>query len=632
MPNSRAHRRGALTTVFAAALPLALLVSAPASAQQPRTAPFEVHEATVAELQAAMQAGRVTAVALVEAYLARIEAYDRNGPALNSMIRLNPTARAEAAALDDERARRGPRGPLHGIPVILKDNYDTADLPTSGGSVALAGQVPPDDAFVVRRLREAGAVILGKANMHELAAGITTISSLGGQTRNAYDPRRCPGGSSGGTGAAIAASFAAIGWGTDTCGSIRIPAAFGSLVGLRPTQGLVSRDGIIPLSHTQDIGGPMTRTVADLAVALDATVGYDPADPATRAIQERPLPRFTDALRPDALRGARLGVLGNYFSDTDGNVARVVRAAADAMKALGAEVVNVTIPGFDDLMAGTRAVDMETKFDLIDYLAANPRAPVRSMTDILAQGLYYSGLDGRFKRIDSAQTRETAAHQAVLAKQAMVRDTVLHLLDSLRLDALVYPTMRQKPVLIGDPQVGVTCQLSAQTGLPAITVPAGFTEDGLPVGVELLGRPFADDRLVGLAYSFEQAGPRRRPPATTPPLVNGRAPGPVAFDVTAGAPQPAARARFTYDAARSELGYAVQVTAPAEQIHAVVLREGTAEQPGPIVYRLAGPGATSASGTIALTGLDRERLLSGRLLLALVTSDAPPAHGALVVR
>ena len=217
----------------------------------------EVFEASIPDLQQAMADGRVTAVQLVDAYLARIGAYDQGGPALNSMIRLNPNARAEAAALDQERALRGARGPLHGIPVIMKDNYDVADLPTSGGSIALAGMIPPDDAFQVGKLREAGAVIIGKSNMHELAYGITTISSVGGQTRNPYDPSRNPGGSSGGTGAAVAASFAAIGWGSDTCGSIRIPASHHNLFGLRPTKGLSSIDGIIPLSHTQDVGGPL---------------------------------------------------------------------------------------------------------------------------------------------------------------------------------------------------------------------------------------------------------------------------------------------------------------------------------------------------------------------------------------
>jgi Asp-tRNA(Asn)/Glu-tRNA(Gln) amidotransferase A subunit family amidase len=249
-----------------------------------------------------MARGDLTSVALVETYLARIEAYDRNGARLNAILRVNPRALEEAAALDRERAGGGVRGPLHGIPVIMKDNYDTYDLPTTGASVALAGVVPPDDAFQVARLREAGAIVLAKSNMHELAMGITTVSSLGGQTRNPYDPDRNPGGSSGGTGAAVAAAFGAVGWGTDTCGSIRIPSCFNNLFGLRPTKGLSSIDGIIPLAHTQDVGGPLARSVTDLAVALDATVGPDPADPATRALEGKGVGR-PPRNRGGALRG-----------------------------------------------------------------------------------------------------------------------------------------------------------------------------------------------------------------------------------------------------------------------------------------------------------------------------------------
>jgi Asp-tRNA(Asn)/Glu-tRNA(Gln) amidotransferase A subunit family amidase len=575
-----------------------------------------------------MARGDVTAVQLVDAYLARLRAYDSQGPALNAMIRMNPRARDEAAALDAERRARGPRGALHGIPVILKDNFDTADLPTSGGSIALASAVPPQDAFVVKKLRAAGAVILGKANMHELAAGITTVSSLGGQTRNAYDPRRCPGGSSGGTGAAIAASFAAVGWGTDTCGSIRIPAAYGSLFGLRPTQGLVSRDGIIPLSRTQDIAGPLARTVTDLAIALDATVGADPADTVTRRLGERALPRFVTALDPRSLQGARLGFLTNYFDGADDDVVRVIRAALDSMKARGTTVVDVTIADFDSLMAGSRAVDMETKFDLLDYLARNRAAPVRSLSDILAQGLYHASLDGRFRRVDTVSVRESEPHRAALAKQRVIADHLEHLLDSLRLDALVYPTMREEPALIGQAQGGSTCQLSANSGLPALTAPAGFTPAGLPVGLELLGRRFADARLVALAYAFEQSGPRRRAPAATPALVNGRAPTPVEFTVTAVSDRAASAARasakLVMDLSRYELRYEILVSGVrAEDMSGIALQRAAPAGVGPVVQRLMGPGTLAASGTLALGGGDIEALRAGRYVLTLFTVDHP---------
>src|SRR5688500_15082593 len=311
-----------------------------ATAQPASAAPaFDVTEATIADLQSSLDRRTVTSVQLVDAYLARIAAYDAAGPQLNAMIRMNPKARADAAVLDAERARGQLRGPLHGIPIILKDNFDVAGLATSGGSLALATNIPSTDAFIVRKLRDAGAIILGQSNMHELAAGITTISSLGGQTRNAYDPRRCPGGSSGGTGVAIAASFAAVGWGSDTCGSIRIPSAYSSLFGLRPTQGLASRSGVMPLSHTQDVPGPLARTVTDLAIALDVTVGIDAADSDTRVLGTRAVPRFTDSLSATALRGARLGVLRNYFTETDAESADTIPAAIEARKRPGAEGV-----------------------------------------------------------------------------------------------------------------------------------------------------------------------------------------------------------------------------------------------------------------------------------------------------
>jgi amidase len=612
--------------------------AAPCLAQAPRPPRFDVYEATIPELQAAMQRGAVTSVQLVDAYVARIRAYDQHGPALNAIIRLNPAARADAAALDAERARQGPRGPLHGIPVILKDNYDTKDLATSAGSLALASNVPAEDAFIVARLRAAGAVILGKANMHELAAGITTISSLGGQTRNPYDPRRCPGGSSGGTGAAVAASFAAVGWGSDTCGSIRIPSAFNSLFGLRPTEGLVSRTGIVPLSHTQDVGGPLARTMRDLAIALDATVGLDPADSATRILEGRALPYFEDSLRVDALRGRRLGVLKNEFTNVDRDVDGVLDTALARMKAQGADLVEVTIPDLDSLIAGSRAIDLETKFDLRDYLAKHAGAPVHSLGEILASGLYSTALDTRLRHDDSVRTEDSDAHRAVLARQAVLRERLTRVLDSLQLDALVYPTERQKPAFIGAPQAGSTCQLSAQSGLPALTAPAGFTPDGLPVGIELLGRAFADGRLVALAYAFEQAGPARRAPSTTPPLVDGRAPAPTVFDVRAAPLQAGdaatATGHFTFDAPARRLAYDVRVTGTsADRVLAVVLQRADSAGAGPVVYRLVPPVTARAEGTIVLDGGEADLLTAGRLALALYTMDRPlgAARGTLAL-
>ena len=511
----------------------------------------EVFEASIPDLQEAMAGGRVTAVQLVDAYFARISAYDQEGPALNSMVYLNPNARAEAAALDQERAIRGARGPLHGIPIILKDNYDTADLPTSGGSIALAGMIPPDDAFQVRKLRAAGAVIIGKSNMHELAAGITTISSLGGQTRNPYDPSRNPGGSSGGTGAAIAASFAVIGWGSDTCGSIRIPASHNNLFGLRPTKGLSSIDGIIPLSHTQDVGGPLARTVTDLAIGLDATIGADPADPATRILVDRPLPGFVNALDAEALRGARLGVLTMLMGEAseDQEHARLVREALDLMRDAGAEIIDIEIPGLDSIISGSSLIGHEFKWDLIDYLAATPGAPVSSLQDILDQGLYHVRLEATFRRRAATAQRDSAAYRRAMAKRAAARDAVLATMDELSLDAVAYPTIRRRAARIGDSQQGSNCQLSATTGLPALSVPAGFSDLGLPTGIELLGRPLEDAQLLALGFAFEQSIQPRRAPTHTPPLDDGRAPEPVAFEVAPQAGGASALFLFSWDVA-----------------------------------------------------------------------------------
>jgi amidase len=579
---------------------------APHSAQEQEE--FEVFEASISEMQEAMTDGRTTSVQLVESYFARIGAYDQDGPALNSMIRLNPNARAQAAALDRERASRGVRGPLHGIPIILKDNYDTADLPTSGGSIALAGVIPPDDAFQVAKLREAGAIILGKSNLHELALGITTISSGGGQTRNPYDPSRNPGGSSGGTGAAIASSFGAIGWGSDTCGSIRIPASHHNLFGLRPTKGLSSIDGIIPLSHTQDVGGPLARTATDLAIGLDATIGADVADPATRILADRPLPRFVEGLDAEALQGARVGALTMLFGDAadDEEHARLVRAALDQMRDAGAEIIDVEIPGLDSILAGSSLIGSEFKWDLIDYLAATPAAPVRSLQDILDRGLFHVRLEGAFRRRAETEERDSAAVSRAMAKRAEARAAVVETMDELSLDALAYPTIRRRAARIGDPQGGSNCQLSATTGLPALSVPAGFSDAGLPAGLELLGRPLEDARLLALGFAFEQSVQPRRAPAHTPPLQNGRAPEPVVFVVAAGGGSATAHVLFEWDVTRSALSYEVTVSGvPAADVLAVGVHMAEADREGGVIYRLSGPVSEVTSDEITLGAAER---------------------------
>ncbi len=408
--------------------------------------PFRFMEATILETQKALESGTVTSEELVQMYLARIAAYDKTGPALNAMIYLNPNALADAQALDAERRTQGSRGPLHGIPVVLKDNYDTDDMPTAAASLSLAGTVPPDDAYLVRRLREAGAVFIGKTNMHEFAYGITSISSLGGQTLNPYDLTRNPGGSSGGTGAAVAANFAVFGMGSDTCGSIRIPSSHNSLVGLRVTQSLFSRDGIIPLALTQDVGGPLARSVEDIAVVLDATAGFDPNDPATGISLDHTPRSYTDALRAGRLKRARFGLLTDALVTTpeDQEVADVILAARGELEALGATVVDVAIPNYATV-SNTSVIAYEFKENLDAYLAATPAAPFKTLQDIVNSGLYHPTLQTLLTNALALNT-SLPAYQDRLAGREVFKQALVDAMNANNLDGLVYPTIRQKPV------------------------------------------------------------------------------------------------------------------------------------------------------------------------------------------
>ncbi len=613
-------------------------------------AQVEVVGASITELQAAMSSGRASAVDITAAYLARIAAYDRAGPAINAMVWLNPDALAHAAALDRERRERGPRGPLHGIPVILKDNYDTFDMPTSAGTLALAGFIPPDDAFQVARLRDAGAVIVGKANMHELASGITTISSMGGQTLNPYDLSRNPGGSSGGTGAAIAATFAAVGWGSDTCGSIRIPAAQNDLVGLRPTKGLSSIDGIVPLSHTQDVGGPLARTVRDLAIALDATIGVDPADPATAILTGRDLPGFVDALDGATLNGARIGLLEAYFASApeEQEADRVVRVAISRMVELGADTVTVEIEHLDSLIADSGVIHHEFKWDLIDYLAASPDAPVDSLGEMLALGLVHEELVPRMRVRNEPEARETEAYRAALARRGPLREAVERALNRHSLDALVFPTVRTIPAVIGDPQRGSSCSLSANTGLPALSVPAGFTDGGLPIGIEMVGRTLDDARLVALAHAFEVETEHRREPWSTPPLVNGAAPPLREIRIEAGLPEgivsgtrvgagdaPAVsiEGTLTFDETRSDLAWRLRVVnVAARDVHALALRWADGQDGWQVAHRLLAPGEGDGSGVVRLSSAQRKALEAGDMHLILLTGSQPRGAAVATLR
>ena len=583
---------------------------------------FEVHERSILDLQAAQTAGKVTSRGLVESYLARIQAYDQAGPRLNSIVLINPRAREDAEALDRERVDKGPRGPLHGIPVLVKDNYDTADMPTSGGALALATLQPAADAFQVRKLREAGAVILGKTTMHELASGITNISSLTSQTRNPYDLYRTPGGSSGGTGAAIGASFAAAGMGSDTCGSIRIPAANQNLVGLRGTHGLSSRSGVMPLSSTQDIAGPLARSVTDLAIMLDATVGADPSDAVTKDSGSHIPKSYREALVDGGLKGARIGVLRSLWGTAgeDGEVTGILNKALDGMKAQGAEVVEVAVPGLDDLLRESSVINDEFKFDLMAYLAKHPNAPVKSLAEVIERGLHHDALDTQFRLRNAPEKRETEHYRQALIKRRAARAAVLATLEEQRIDVLAYPTLRRKPASIGDPQVGTNCQLSATTGLPAISIPGGFSTDGLPIGLELLGGAWTEATLLKYAYAWEQATKPRRPPFSTPPLVKGVAPAPAASDITIGA----ATVKLNFDRTTGALRYDITTANMAtDRVVGLTIQRSNGDKPGPIVAHLLTPSQISGSGTLILRGRDREDLADGRLYVHFYTRQSP---------
>jgi amidase len=485
---------------------------------------FEIMEATIPQLQAALSAGNVTSRDLVAMYLARIEAYDQKGPALNAISVANPNALAETDTLDAERRAGALRGPLHGIPIVVKDNYETIGLQTADGSRTLAGWVPEDDAYLVKRLRAAGAIIIAKTNMHEFARGILTVGSLFGATRNPYALDRNPGGSSGGTGAAVAANFAAVGMGSDTCGSIRIPAFHNSLVGIRGTQGLASRNGIIPLSSTQDIGGPIARSVTDVAIVLDAIVGYDPDDPQTAASVGNIPKSYTDFLQLTGLRGARIGLVIDLFAPDpeDVEVATVVKTALNEMKGQGVDVVEITIPGLTvlltDRFAGNLIINQDFKFDFNSYLAARPKAPVRSLQEVLASGNFHPTLKDGLNNSQATESRDTKEYMEHKLKRDILRETILKAMADNRVDALAYPTIRRKANLIGEAQLGTNCRFASNSGLPAIVVPAGFTPDGLPVGIEFLGRSWTEPQLIRLAYAYEQSTHHRRPPISTPAL------------------------------------------------------------------------------------------------------------------
>ena len=581
---------------------LAAVSSAANPAPEPMT--FDAFERTIPELQAAMERGETSSEQLVRQYLARIDAFNRDGPKLNALLYINPHAIEEAATLDRERAAGNIRGPLHGIPVLLKDNYDTHDMPTTAGAIAMAGFVPKDDAYQVRRLREAGAVFVGKTNLHEFARGIETISSLGGQTLNPYDPERNPGGSSGGTAAAVAANFAAVGMGSDTCGSIRIPAAHNNLFGLRVTQGLSNIDGIIPLSHTQDVAGPLARSMTDLATVLDVTVDTSGKLPKS----------FGEYLQDDALAGARLGLLTAYLRTNApyGEVSKLVREAVGIMRKAGAEIVEIDVEGLDELLRTTGVIDMEFKADLERYLEKSD-APVRTLEEVLESGRYHAALEQRYRRSIDASEKEDE-YQERLARRAVLAELLTESMATHDLDALVYPTLRVKPVAVGQSQYGSLCRIAAHSGLPAISLPAGFTPDGIPVGIELLAKAFDDSRLVALGYAWEQVASPRRPPPRTPSLVSDV----LEYHFEIQAPSMSGQLRF--DRPTQVLHYEFELAPEADrEVVDVKLHRGDPGSSGPVIELLG----ASTQASVAIRNEYVDDLLQGRLYLVVYTEDAP---------
>ncbi|MEN3331156.1 MAG: amidase [Blastocatellia bacterium] len=519
----------------------ALALAAPAlsgSAEATRAAyqakPFEFAEATLADLQNAMKAGQHTARSIAESYLARIAEMDKHGPAVNAIIELNPEALAIAEALDRERKEKGARGPLHGIPVLINDYIDTVDMMlTTAVSLALLGSTPPKDAFIVERLRAAGAVLLGKTNLSEWANFRSTHSTSGwsgrgGQTRNPYALDRNPCGSSSGSGAAASANFAAIAVGTETDGSVVCPSSTCGLVGIKPTLGLVSRAGIIPIAHSQDTAGPMARTVADATILLGVLAGIDARDAATAESRGKGLADYTKFLDAGGLKGARLGVARKSFGFND-RVDKLMQEAIDVMKRQGAEIIDpADIPTsgkFDD--SEFEVLLYEFKADLNAYLATlGAGAPVHSLKEIIAfneknvdKEMPYFGQEIMLKAEAKGPLTDAAYRKALAKNLRMSRtDGLDAVMTKHKLDALIAPTggpSWKTDLLNGDHFTGGFSTPTAVAGYPHITVPAGFIF-GLPVGISFAGRAWSEPMLIKLAYAYEQATKHRRAPQFLP--------------------------------------------------------------------------------------------------------------------
>jgi amidase len=524
--------RGGMSAALLPALAGARELSPPSS-PVPQVRPFELDELTLSELQAGMSSGRFTARSLVEKYLARIEEIDRRGPGLNSVIEVNPDALAIADALDKEAKHKSARGPLHGIPVLIKDNIDTADrMQTTAGSLALLESAAARDSSVAQKLRAAGAVILGKTNLSEWANirsshSTSGWSARGGQTKNPYSLDRNPCGSSSGSGAAVAANLCALAVGSETDGSIVCPASANGIVGIKPTVGLVSRAGIIPIAHSQDTAGPMARSVRDTAILLGALAGADAGDAATAGSSGKAFTDYTSFLDPTGLRGARIGVARKYFGFNDA-LDRLMEEVINEMKRQGAVMVDPadleSHGKFDD--TELLVLLYELKADLNAYLAGRPDAPVRSLKEIIDFNEHHQDKEMPYFSQDlfiKAEAKDPLTSQEYLAAleanhRLSRKEGIDAVMEKFHLDALLAPTAG--PAWIndyanGDHSVGGSSNAAAVAGYPDITVPAGFVFD-LPVGISFFGRAWSEPTLFKLAYAFEQATRARKPPQFLP--------------------------------------------------------------------------------------------------------------------
>jgi amidase len=521
-------------------------------------APLDLATATIPELQTALSSGKLTSEKLLSTYLARIAAYDQQGPTINSVILLNAKALAEAKALDAERKAGKVRGPLHGIPIVLKDNIDTFDLPTTAASQLLAGSIPPNDAFVAKKLRAAGAIIIAKVNLSEFAGGGGSVSgatdpavlkagnvpngfsSLGGQTRNPHDLTRGPSGSSGGTGAAVAAAFAQFGLGTDTAASVRGPAAACGVVGLKTTHGLVSRDGVIPLALSYDTVGPLARNVTDAAVALSILAGVDPSDDSTKKGAGRAEADYTKNLRVGALKGARIGIARDFMGKDKG-VDTVVEAAIASLRAQGAVIVDpIVIP--PAVLQSRSAIyntvrTAEFKAQIADYLKTVGPSYPKNLNELASRAndpkSNYRSPEKAYALAYSAKHALELTDPVYIAAQthgaAFIRASIEGVFANHKLDAILYPTSPEPVSLIAPPPSaprsggGQTSPLNIAniTGFPDLVLTAGMSE-GLPVAISLLGRAFTEGKLLGYGYDFEQATHALRLPVTTPALTGDK--------------------------------------------------------------------------------------------------------------